>query len=656
MAQFLKHESCPKCGSRDNVGVWDDGGKQCFTAGCNYLVHSLSGKVSVSGQTSFRLPPLSEVTNYARGISPKTYSTYRVGVSSDAVVFPCHEQGACVGAKFRSINDWESKKFYWKGGSVGLFGMHAADNSKKGIIITEGEFDALAAYDMAGLSYSCVSVTHGADGALKDVGKHVEWLNTFKYVYICFDNDGPGEEAAAKVLSLFRPGKAKRILLPMAYKDANEMLEAGKAAEFIEALNTAQGVTPEGLIGHDDVYSEILGYRRDPNSWKAMTTGYDKLDELTGGIRHGEMTILCGDTGAGKTNLMEQIAYNAMQTGLKVLWITLEMPPMRVMEQFIEKHLKKPYYSALNVFNTSDEEVHTAMEYFRGKLHIYKQFGKLDVDKVGDAIIHAAAEYGCQLVVIDHLALLTTGKEHSEIDAIMAELNNIALNYPVCIWAVAQLSRNDLIRGSQGINFIASSIVRMTRDKRTSVIKLSNLDKTYRYSPIGFGEFYLNYDKDTRTYNKISDKEAKEKIQSDLYSHYEGEEKTEFGKFEELFGRRDTKVHQERQELVRETDNKEQPECERLPVRSVPDEVHPDSHVYARLQLHLEERKAYLRGIERVPEDGGQSETESSNSPESGDYFKGFVSEFAKENLKSSQLLNLRRVVRPLQDNVGGGG
>ena len=34
MSQFLYHEPCPQCNSRDNLGVWDDGHKFCF--GCGY--------------------------------------------------------------------------------------------------------------------------------------------------------------------------------------------------------------------------------------------------------------------------------------------------------------------------------------------------------------------------------------------------------------------------------------------------------------------------------------------------------------------------------------------------------------------------------------------------------------------------------------------
>jgi hypothetical protein len=34
MTKFLHHESCPRCGSKDNLGVWEDGHKWCF--GCKY--------------------------------------------------------------------------------------------------------------------------------------------------------------------------------------------------------------------------------------------------------------------------------------------------------------------------------------------------------------------------------------------------------------------------------------------------------------------------------------------------------------------------------------------------------------------------------------------------------------------------------------------
>lgn len=41
MTSFVKHEACPVCNSRDNVGVWSDGHKYCF--GCGWGIPAYKG-------------------------------------------------------------------------------------------------------------------------------------------------------------------------------------------------------------------------------------------------------------------------------------------------------------------------------------------------------------------------------------------------------------------------------------------------------------------------------------------------------------------------------------------------------------------------------------------------------------------------------------
>ena len=53
MSIFLHHEACPKCGSKDNLGVWADGHKWCF--GCHYYE---------SGESSLNYNILRERVNY----------------------------------------------------------------------------------------------------------------------------------------------------------------------------------------------------------------------------------------------------------------------------------------------------------------------------------------------------------------------------------------------------------------------------------------------------------------------------------------------------------------------------------------------------------------------------------------------------------------
>ena len=43
-SKFLHHEECPKCGSRNNVAVYSNGGRHCFSADCDYHVNGETGE------------------------------------------------------------------------------------------------------------------------------------------------------------------------------------------------------------------------------------------------------------------------------------------------------------------------------------------------------------------------------------------------------------------------------------------------------------------------------------------------------------------------------------------------------------------------------------------------------------------------------------
>ncbi len=67
-----------------------------------------------------------------------------------------------------------------------------------------------------------------------------------------------------------------------------------------------------------------------------VTTGYPSLDRLfAGGLRHGELTVLGGDAGAGKTALALGIAIRAAVAGHPVLILTHESSDERCWERIV---------------------------------------------------------------------------------------------------------------------------------------------------------------------------------------------------------------------------------------------------------------------------------------------------------------------------------
>ena len=84
------------------------------------------------------------------------------------------------------------------------------------------------------VKWAVVSIKRGAASAVKDVKESLEYIESFDNIVICFDKDKAGQEAAQKVATIIKPGKAKIVTLPNGYKDPNDMLKQ-------EALMSLQG-------------------------------------------------------------------------------------------------------------------------------------------------------------------------------------------------------------------------------------------------------------------------------------------------------------------------------------------------------------------------------------------------------------------------------
>jgi twinkle protein len=91
-----------------------------------------------------------------------------------------------------------------------------------------------------------VSIPNGAQGAAKAVAAAADWLERFERVVLMFDMDEPGRAAAEEAARVLTPGKVFIAKLPL--KDANEMVQAGRSAELVNARMGRSGYRPDGII------------------------------------------------------------------------------------------------------------------------------------------------------------------------------------------------------------------------------------------------------------------------------------------------------------------------------------------------------------------------------------------------------------------------
>ncbi len=162
-----------------------------------------------------------------RGIPDGIISRYRLGWNGRRITIPITIREGVVWF-FKLAKDPEDRSDAPKmlvntGGSTELYGWERVIAKASPLVICEGEFDRLV---LEARGFQAVTSTGGCGVFRK------EWAKEFaeiKEVYICFDNDEPGRDGAARVNQLIP--HAKIVSLP------DEVGPAGDVTDFFVRLN-----------------------------------------------------------------------------------------------------------------------------------------------------------------------------------------------------------------------------------------------------------------------------------------------------------------------------------------------------------------------------------------------------------------------------------
>ena len=301
--KYIENISCSECGSSDAVGVYQrENGEyygNCFS--CGEFIKTPYPDDSNDEPIDF-IPEEKEIDKYSfnkssinslvsRGINASTCKKYRVtsildNNGNDVVHYYPHtnkDGGEVICQRIVS-----GKKFSWIGSpkDVKFFGQDTVGSGGKMILVTEGVCDALAACEMLqklGKSYRVVSIVNGAGAAVKDFKNNFEWINSFEQIFLAFDMDEPGRQAAKKVAEMFPPNKVKHLEYKGA-KDPNELLLSGRHQDFLNSIYSAKETKPDGIVSVDDIFDEAIKPPVMGLSWP-----WETLTEVTYGYRRGEI-------------------------------------------------------------------------------------------------------------------------------------------------------------------------------------------------------------------------------------------------------------------------------------------------------------------------------------------------------------------------------
>lgn len=408
----LIHQPCSDCNSSDGLTINDDGSTKCYA--CGKYILPITKQINTS---NFLTGYVKNIP--VRGLKAETCEkySYRVNTIDGKECHIATYRNLSGEPIFQKIRYVATKEFRTIGKVEPLlYGCHLFNNTHKKLIITEGEIDALSVNQVIG-GYPVVSLPSGAKSAEKTIKHNLEWLSKFDEIVLMFDQDEPGLEAMEKAAILLPVGKVK-IASTLPYKDANEMLVAGKEKELLNATWRGKEWRPDGIVSGVDLWEDV-----NKQIVRGLTYPYKSLTDMTYGIRTPELIVFAAGTGVGKTTIFKEIEYHLLMNenqniGVIHLEETRQHTILSFMSRYLNKLLHKP-----DVIVTEEEK----QEAFKAtigtnKVFIYDSFGTMDAAKIETIIRVMVKSYGCKYVFLDHIKALIDGSDENKQNELGAKI------------------------------------------------------------------------------------------------------------------------------------------------------------------------------------------------------------------------------------------
>jgi hypothetical protein len=199
------------------------------------------------------------------------------------------------------------------GGGWGLFGLHTVPNDCNTLILTEGEYDAMAVHQATGLP--AVSLPNGCRSLPLQV---LPLLERFEKIILWMDSDEPGKEGAEKFAKKLGVNRTYIVHCHEA-KDANDALLRGDI-DMQACIDEAELLPHDRIVTFRDLRKDVLKELLEPDLYSGTAIpSLPRFTQLIKGFRRGEMTVLTGPTGCGKVSARSELKFYTSRRELEII-------------------------------------------------------------------------------------------------------------------------------------------------------------------------------------------------------------------------------------------------------------------------------------------------------------------------------------------------
>ena len=287
--------------------------------------------------------------------------------------------------------------------------------------------------------------------------------------------------------------------LKKALLNSVDLLKAGDYDSIKYLIEAAMKAGADKNIGHEYKRDTESRYREDHRV--VVPTPWSEINELVqGGLGNGDLGLIFGNPGGGKSWTLVALGGYAVQMGYNVIHYTLELSEAYTGRRYDAFFTRTP----VDQLENHKETVESTIENITGEL-IIREFpmGKTTISTI-ESHIQKVKERGIEpdLIIIDYIDLLSTRKKTAdrkgEIDDIYTSTKGLARELNLPIWSVSQVNRagakDDVIEGDKAagsydkmmITDLSMSLSRKKEDKVNGTGRLHIMKNRYGMDGLTF--------------------------------------------------------------------------------------------------------------------------------------------------------------------------
>ena len=417
----------------------------------------------------------------SRGISKETCEKYYITSSKDnedILVFPFYDESDnLVFIKYRKT-DFDPEKDKNKEWCVRdtkpiLFGMSQCNMDNKTLIMTEGQIDSLSVVE-AGFE-NAVSVPTGKNG-FSWVPYCWDWLQKFETLIIFGDKENNNITLLDDMSTRFN-GNVKHVRLEdyKDCKDANDILRKYGSNQIRACISNAVPIEIKEIKDISEVKKVNI------TDLEKFNTGMRSLNKVIGGFYMGQVILLTGERGKGKSTLASQFGIMAVKAGYTVFFYSGELMDWYFrnwldLQVAGDTHINK-IRNSNGIFDYSvDARIYPDIErWYAGKIKIYdNNIVKEDEhDDLLEVIRKSITRYDCRVIFIDNLMTAMEDNMVADLNrqqtAFVRKLTQIAKQFNALIFLIAHPKKNqtgkyyfnnDDVAGSSNITNLVDVVLR----------------------------------------------------------------------------------------------------------------------------------------------------------------------------------------------------